>query len=654
MRTKFTLLLFIFTAVCSAAIAQTWQWGRGNTGSPVDGWAIATDPKGNVIAGGINFGNTQVTIGGVTLPNLGLNNYQTIIVKYDTHGNLLWASGTQNGDTYLISITSDPVGNAIVFGSFKSLTMQIGTRTLTNSVFPNPQFFLAKLDLGGNVLWATNGGNSAFGYTTLGNMAILLGAGGVATDVNGYIYIAAHFYKSSIAVGSNTLVNANPTGKKNDILLAKYDPAGNVVWARSAGGSGNDEVYGITVTPAGDVYIAGVFDSPSLPFGGNVIHNISGSMNAFIARYDGDGNALWASASGGTGSEYAAGLASDLSGNVYLTGGLKDNSISFAGTSIVNPDTVPVLYLVKFDPSNSVSWYKTIGPAIDSGLGAWGYSIAVSHCGIVWVSGCMHSDLTIDGHNLARPDLSTDPIFMAGYSASGTYVGSTALQSGGDDQNGIACDDAGNVFMSCDYETFPFKIGNDEFPAPTSATGELLYVAKYATGNTPEKNAVTAKTELCLINFVTLAAHGGYTNYLWNDGRKAPSRSVSDTGIYWVLGFDSCSNATIDTFTVTASCDCHKSVFVPNSFTPNSDGENDVFYPRSGPNVKKIKTFRVYNRWGELLFERENLDPNDASNAWDGTYKGNLPLPDVYVWVVEAICANDLQVNKKGSVTIIR
>jgi gliding motility-associated-like protein len=94
-------------------------------------------------------------------------------------------------------------------------------------------------------------------------------------------------------------------------------------------------------------------------------------------------------------------------------------------------------------------------------------------------------------------------------------------------------------------------------------------------------------------------------------------------------------------------------VFVPNTFTPNNDGENDVFYPR-GVGIKAVKTFRVYNRWGELLFERSNISLNDAANAWDGSYKGGDPKPDVYVYIIEAVCYTDEDIFIKGDVTIIK
>jgi hypothetical protein len=70
--------------------------------------------------------------------------------------------------------------------------------------------------------------------------------------------------------------------------------------------------------------------------------------------------------------------------------------------------------------------------------------------------------------------------------------------------------------------------------------------------------------------------------------------------------------------------------------------------------LRDVKSFRIYNRWGEMIFEREHMSLNDASNAWDGTYKGDMPKPDVYVYILEAVCYTGEDVQIKGDVTIIR
>jgi gliding motility-associated-like protein len=94
-------------------------------------------------------------------------------------------------------------------------------------------------------------------------------------------------------------------------------------------------------------------------------------------------------------------------------------------------------------------------------------------------------------------------------------------------------------------------------------------------------------------------------------------------------------------------------LYIPNTFSPNGDGMNDRFYPR-GKGVFMIKSLRVFNRWGELVFERLNFNPNDASAGWDGTYKGRQLSPDVFVYVCEIVCDNNQLLSYKGDVTLLQ
>ena len=273
----------------------------------------------------------------------------------------------------------------------------------------------------------------------------------------------------------------------------------------------------------------------------------------------------------------------------------------------------------------------------------------------------MTDSVIIDNHVLVAPGQHTkdaDPVFIAGYNSFGTYYGSAALASGGDDQNGIACDKRGNLYMCSDYITsLLFAVAGDTLPKADTTPGagsEYLYVAKYPYQQVNTENFIHSNQDLCLGSGDILNAPKGYTQYVWSDGSIGTTCKVSDTGVYWVQSFDSCAAGSVDSFILGRNCICGKTLYLPNSFTPNGDGMNDIFYPRSGVDIKQIKSFHVFNRWGELLFERDNILPNDVSNAWDGSYNNDKPRPDVYVWVVEAMCENGELIHRKGSVTIIR
>ena len=131
-----------------------------------------------------------------------------------------------------------------------------------------------------------------------------------------------------------------------------------------------------------------------------------------------------------------------------------------------------------------------------------------------------------------------------------------------------------------------------------------------------------------------------------------PEATMSVTTTYYINVYSSFGCKASDTVTITIYCD-KSQIFVPNTFTPNGDGENDVLYPR-GKGISVIKSFRIYNRWGNLLFERAGIQINDAANAWDGSYQGSMPRPDVYVYVLDAVCETGEPINIKGDVTIIR
>ena len=88
-------------------------------------------------------------------------------------------------------------------------------------------------------------------------------------------------------------------------------------------------------------------------------------------------------------------------------------------------------------------------------------------------------------------------------------------------------------------------------------------------------------------------------------------------------------------------------VYLPNAFSPNSDGVNDRFIVRS--NFVKTMDLRVYDRWGEEIFVS-----TDINDGWDGTYKGALLSPNVYAYCLIATCSNGAEYKKVGNVTLIQ
>lgn len=99
---------------------------------------------------------------------------------------------------------------------------------------------------------------------------------------------------------------------------------------------------------------------------------------------------------------------------------------------------------------------------------------------------------------------------------------------------------------------------------------------------------------------------------------------------------------------------CNNSnVFIPNTFSPNNDSRNDYFYPQ-GKGLFTIKSLRIFNRWGVLVFAKTNFTANNAADGWNGKYNGVDQPSDVYVYVCDVLCDNGAVLSYKGNITLIR
>ena len=77
-------------------------------------------------------------------------------------------------------------------------------------------------------------------------------------------------------------------------------------------------------------------------------------------------------------------------------------------------------------------------------------------------------------------------------------------------------------------------------------------------------------------------------------------------------------------------------VYVPNTFSPNDDGINDIFFIQAAPEtISVIRQFLVFNRWGEPVFQYYNIPPNDPTFGWDGRFRGEPMNTGVYAWFAE-------------------
>jgi gliding motility-associated-like protein len=132
----------------------------------------------------------------------------------------------------------------------------------------------------------------------------------------------------------------------------------------------------------------------------------------------------------------------------------------------------------------------------------------------------------------------------------------------------------------------------------------------------------------------------------------SPTADVKGSATYRVTASNQGGCVASDDITITSVCN-GDNWFIPNTFSPNGDGMNDVFYVR-GKGLYNIHALRVFNRWGQLVFEKRNFMANDPAAGWDGKINGKPADMDVYVYIVDIICDNSNIVPYKGNVALIR
>ena len=95
-------------------------------------------------------------------------------------------------------------------------------------------------------------------------------------------------------------------------------------------------------------------------------------------------------------------------------------------------------------------------------------------------------------------------------------------------------------------------------------------------------------------------------------------------------------------------------IYIPNIFTPNADDKNDRFYVLGKNGVDKIRTFEVFDRWGNRVFAEYDIQPGDYSKGWDGNYRGQAMNPGVYVYHLTVLSKNGKLIHMGGDITLIR
>ncbi|MEY3594440.1 MAG: hypothetical protein RL041_1412 [Bacteroidota bacterium] len=207
-------------------------------------------------------------------------------------------------------------------------------------------------------------------------------------------------------------------------------------------------------------------------------------------------------------------------------------------------------------------------------------------------------------------------------------------------------------------------VWNKEVTGPLfrlTAPGKVV-VELHNSNDCPEKDSIEVKlfpnpivnlgpdTSLCLSEMPTLDAGAGMIAYLWNTGATSQKIIGYDSGLYWVKvkDLEGCVNR--DSVNLNKRKDAFPSIiFMPNAFTPNGDGRNDM-YPMNQYMVKgSLYNVKLFNRWGEKIAEFTNPDMN-----WDGNINGKPASEGVYIFIAYWIGCDNEKRSLQGNFTLLR
>lgn len=367
----------------------------------------------------------------------GLVNAQSI--KFD------WANSRGGfSSEYAFSIALDADRNIYTTGIFRvTVDFDPGTGTFNLSSLGDTDAYISKLDSLGNFEWAIQFGSSSWD-----------GGNGITVDDSGYVYSTGQFNGTvDFDPGIDTF-NLTSVGSY-DIYVVKIDPLGNLVWAKSMGGTSQDIGNAIAVDSSGNVYTTGEFNGTVDfdPGPGSFDIITFGGKDAFISKLNSSGDFVWAKQLGGTSSDEGISLALDALENVYTTGNFSVTSDFNPSSSTHNMSAVGSydVYISKLSSSGNFIWAKQMGGAdID-----WGYSIELDVQDNLYVMGQFWGTADFDPSSgvFNLTSLGVEDVFLTKLTSSGNLI--WAKQIGSASRLwacNMAVDNSGNVYTMGGFE----------------------------------------------------------------------------------------------------------------------------------------------------------------------------------------------------------
>ena len=296
-----------------------FEWARTWGGPDYDlGYGVAADGLGNVYVTGYFQDTADFDPGGGTEDHTSIGTADAFLSKFNSSGNFVWVrtwEGSYNLHDRGFGVAGDSSGNVYVTIHFKG-TVDFDPDPVDEDLHTSNgarDVFLSKFDSSGSFIWARTWGGPGYDKSY-----------GVAIDALDNVYITGYFEETVDFDPGGGTDNQTSNGFY-DVFLSKFDSSGNFKWARTWGGSSDDKGNGVAADGSGNVYVTGYFRNTVDfdPEGGDP-HTSNGHYDIFLSKFDLLGAYKWARTWGGPGYEQGYGVATDDSGNIYVTGCFED------------------------------------------------------------------------------------------------------------------------------------------------------------------------------------------------------------------------------------------------------------------------------------------------------------------------------------------
>jgi hypothetical protein len=321
-------------------------------------------------------------------------------------------------------------------------------------------------------------------------------------DASGNVYTCGYFagttdFDPGQGVYTLTSVPSNSLGT-NDVFVSKLDASGNFIWAKSFGGTGQDNCQKVTLDASGNVYIIGMYYQTADfdPGPGTFTLTAVGSSDSYIVKLDASGNFVWAKSFSGATTENVFDIATDPQGNIYTTGGFTGSTdfdpgpatFSLASSGLYDYD----VFISKLDNAGNFVWVKQIGGSSFEGASA----IALDGLGNIYTAGNFRDTTDFDpgpgSYTLASAYgtgtlyAGTGDIFISKLDASGNFVWAKKMGGISDDYpRDMVLDGSGNIYIAGSFKgTADFDPGPGTSTLTTSIYEYNMFISKLdASGN---------------------------------------------------------------------------------------------------------------------------------------------------------------------------